>query len=489
MPFLSPSAWPSAWPSTIAVSSMVWCPSMSHVALGAHGQVEAGVAAERGRACGRRTARRCRRRRCRFRRGRVRRRCRTPWSCARRGRGGFGHVDRWLLSGRGRQTRAGVQERVVLVGQAGGGAQVSGNADVADQDAGVEVALPGGGRVGELTEQHEVGVAGDDPKTHAAQGFGDPLTFGDQCGDAGQRLVGVSQRGACGGLGERRQVVRQPHQQHRVDHRGRGDQVAEPAAGERERLAHRARHDQLGRVLLDEADRAWRRRELAVRLVEDQDAGVHRVEQPAQIVQRNALPRRVVRAGDEHDVGAVLDDRGDGRVGVEAEVVGAVCLQPPRLGAVGDDRVHRVRRHEADCAAARPAERLQQLLQHLVGTVGGPEVFDADLHAGLARSGRRRGRCAARPRRGRDSGAGSRRLPAPSARRRRPVPAWADAGSRWCSAAPARRVAVRRKATCRAGPRAAARSSSVHALSRELTSRTSGAPPRRGRADPRPWPA
>ena len=29
MPFLSPSAWPSAWPSTIAVSSMVWWPSIS----------------------------------------------------------------------------------------------------------------------------------------------------------------------------------------------------------------------------------------------------------------------------------------------------------------------------------------------------------------------------------------------------------------------------------------------------------------------------
>ena len=29
MPVLSPSAWPSAWPSTIAVSSMVWWPSIS----------------------------------------------------------------------------------------------------------------------------------------------------------------------------------------------------------------------------------------------------------------------------------------------------------------------------------------------------------------------------------------------------------------------------------------------------------------------------
>ena len=35
MPFFSPRAWPRAWPSTIAVSSMVWWPSisMSPVAL------------------------------------------------------------------------------------------------------------------------------------------------------------------------------------------------------------------------------------------------------------------------------------------------------------------------------------------------------------------------------------------------------------------------------------------------------------------------
>ena len=73
----------------------------------------------------------------------------------------------------------------------------------------------------------------------------------------------------------------------------------------------------------------------------------------------------------------------DRHLGVEAEVVGAVGDQPFGLGAVGDDRVHRVRRHEADRAAARAAERLQQLLQDLVGTVGGPEVFDSDVDAGL----------------------------------------------------------------------------------------------------------
>ena len=197
------------------------------------------------------------------------------------------------------------QQRVVLGGQPGGGPQVSGDADVADQDPGVEVALPGGRRVGELAEQHEVGVAGNDPETHAGQGFRHPLALGDQRRHAAQGVVGVPQGGAGGGLGEHRQVVRQPHQQHRVDDRGSGDQVAESPAGEGERLAHGAADDQLGRVVVDQRDRAGLRGEFAVGLVDDQDAAGHPVQQAAQVVERNTLSRRVVRARDEHDVGPV----------------------------------------------------------------------------------------------------------------------------------------------------------------------------------------
>ena len=118
--------------------------------------------------------------------------------------------------------------------------------------------------------------------------------------------------------------------------------------------------------------------------------------------------------------------------------------------------MHRVGRDEADRAAARAAERLQQLLQDLVGTIGGPEVFDAKLGTGLRGEVGGQVACAAPPRRGRGSGAGRRRPPAPTARRRRPAPGWAGAGSRWCSAAPERPIAVRRRAICRAGRRAAA---------------------------------
>src|ERR1700756_3971197 len=46
--------------------------------------------------------------------------------------------------------------------------------------------------------------------------------------------------------------------------------------------------------------------------------------------------------------------------------------EPFGAGAIGDDRVHRVGRDEPDRAAAGPTESLQQLLQDLVGTIGGP---------------------------------------------------------------------------------------------------------------------
>ena len=122
--------------------------------------------------------------------------------------------------------------------------------------------------------------------------------------------------------------------------------------------------------------------ELAIGFVDDQDPGC-RVQQPAQIGQRNTLSRRVIGAGDEHHVGPALDDRRDRGIGVEAEVRGARRLDPFGVGAVGDDRVHRIRRDEADRAASRTAEGLQQLLQDLVGSICRPEVFHAEPDPGL----------------------------------------------------------------------------------------------------------
>jgi hypothetical protein len=70
------------------------------------------------------------------------------------------------------------------------------------------------------------------------------------------------------------------------------------------------------------------------------------------------LSRRVIGARDEHDVGLAVTYRRDGHIHVEAEVVGAIRHQPGGLGAIGDDRVHRIRRNEPDRAAARATERL-----------------------------------------------------------------------------------------------------------------------------------
>ena len=128
------------------------------------------------------------------------------------------------------------------------------------------------GHVGEPTEQQEVRVAGD----HAEPLPASPLSTRSRSADSSCTLPRVSS--ACRNAARAaacvtdRQVVRQAHQQQRVDHRRRGDQVAEPSAGERERLAHRPGHDELRRVLVDQCDRAGLRREFGVRLVDDHDA-------------------------------------------------------------------------------------------------------------------------------------------------------------------------------------------------------------------------
>ena len=87
----------------------------------------------------------------------------------------------------------------------------------------------------------------------------------------------------------------------------------------------------------------------------------------------------------------------------------AVWVPSAMIGCIEYDGTNPMR------AAAGPAERLQQLLQDLVGTVGGPKVFDAQLRPGLRARGTRPGRCAAPPRRGRDSGAGRWRRSRPAA--------------------------------------------------------------------------
>ncbi len=126
-------------------------------------------------------------------------------------------------------------------------------------------------------------------------------------------------------------------------------------------------------------------RELDVRLVDHHQAGpggLRGLVQPQHGVGGDGGPGRVVRRADEQHVRPVLGDRRDGGVQVDGEVVVARAGDPAGAGAPGDQRVHRVRGLEAERGATGAAEGLQQLLEHLVGAVGGPDVLPGDGEAG-----------------------------------------------------------------------------------------------------------
>ena len=76
----------------------------------------------------------------------------------------------------------------------------------------------------------------------------DAVPLGLSRSTVAEQLVGVLQRRPRRGLGERRQVVGQPHELQRVDHGGSARQVAQPAARAGERLGHGAGDDQLAAV-------------------------------------------------------------------------------------------------------------------------------------------------------------------------------------------------------------------------------------------------
>ena len=115
-------------------------------------------------------------------------------------------------------------------------AQPAVRTSLADQDTTVEQALPHLVPVAECAEQHEVGVGLRGLEALRAQPRDGAVAFCAQLADAGEQLVGMRQRDPRGRLGDRGQVVGQPHDAHCVDDCGRCGEVAEPSAGERERL-------------------------------------------------------------------------------------------------------------------------------------------------------------------------------------------------------------------------------------------------------------
>ena len=228
MPALSPSASRSAWPSAIAVSSTVWCASTSRSPRGAHGQVEAAVLAELGEHVV------------------EERHAGVDLGCA---RAVELELDQDLrLLGRALDLRepahASTSALVSVVlspsRSASRNAVVSasvpavtrsqpGRPDVAHQHAAVQQTLPGRRLVAELAEQHEVRVRLDDlePERRGSRARSRSRCSTTAATD-GEQLVGARQRRARGGLGQHRQVVRQPHQLQRLDDRRVGGEVAEP---------------------------------------------------------------------------------------------------------------------------------------------------------------------------------------------------------------------------------------------------------------------
>lgn len=121
--------------------------------------------------------------------------------------------------------------------------------------------------------------------------------------------------------------------------------------------------------------------ELHVRLVHDHQGRLGRLGRLVEGQDGLRLDRGtrgVVGRGDEDDVGGVLREGPLGGLHVDGEVLPAGAGDPAGAGAARDQGVHRVRGLEADRRAPRAAEGLEQLLEDLVGAVGGPDVLQGD---------------------------------------------------------------------------------------------------------------
>ena len=185
----------------------------------------------------------------------------------------------------------------------------------------------------------------------------------------------MGQRRPGGGLGQRGEVVRQPDQLHRVDDGRVGGQVAQPAPANANALL----------IVRVTTSRGWPGSsasalgvpgagELGVRLVDDRPCRAPRAPRRSRPAS-SAVPvglfgeQRKTTSGWCTRTWATRARRGQPEVRVARGRRSSGC----RCRAASSG-VHRVRRREAQRGAARPAERLQQLLLDLVGAVGRPDV-------------------------------------------------------------------------------------------------------------------
>ena len=126
-----------------------------------------------------------------------------------------------------------------------------------------------------------------------------------------------------GGLGQRRKVIRQPHDAERLDECWGCGQIAEPSGGECEGLGH-GPADRESRVVRKELEggRSANPRELVVGLIDDDHTRCD-VTDGTNGFQADGGAGGVVRAGDEHDVRPRFPYRCRGRVRIDGEVVAA----------------------------------------------------------------------------------------------------------------------------------------------------------------------
>ena len=172
-------------------------------------------------------------------------------------------------------------------------------------------------------------------------------------------------------------------------------EVAEPGAGERERLAHRPADDEVrGPAEQLERTRGAGAPELAVGLVDDDHTTCRggRGADDGDRRQRQGRAGRVVRRRQQYDGGPVLLDDGDGVVDVEGEVGLTVTEHPAGHRVTGVLGVHRVGRRERHRRATGPAEGLQELQHHLVGPVRRPDLVGGDSVSEVAPPGPRAAR-------------------------------------------------------------------------------------------------
>ena len=235
MPALSPSASANAAPSASAVSSIVWCASISQVALRAARSGRSRRAGRAGRACGRRSRRRWRSRPGRCRRGRSRRRPWSPWCTARRGSARRAHGS--CLARRNASVSSGVP--AVTRSQPGEarrrGPARRGRAAPARPPSGRRHRSRRATKLASLSATRY-------PRPRSV------ATIRSRCS-----LIASTVRSRAGALASAARAAAwvsedrwygQPDELHRVDDGRVGGEVADPPAGEAERLAHRAGDDE-----------------------------------------------------------------------------------------------------------------------------------------------------------------------------------------------------------------------------------------------------